>query len=105
MLHSRGLQGVGHDGATEQLLIVIKVYSILFVFQFSCSIGSDSARVCVCLTHCDPVNRSTTGLPVHHKLPESTQTHVHRVSDAIQPSHPLSAPSALSLSQHHGLFQ
>ena len=46
------------------------------------------------------------GLPVHHQLPESTQTHVHRVRDAIQPSHPLSFPSppALSLSQHHGLF-
>ena len=42
-----------------------------------------------CPTLCDPVNRSTRGLPVHHQLPEFTQTHVHRVSDAIQPSHPL----------------
>ena len=42
-----------------------------------------------CPTHCDPMNRSTPGLPVHHQLPEFTQTHVHRVSDAIQPSHPL----------------
>ena len=42
-----------------------------------------------CLTLCDPMNRSTPGLPVHHQLPEFTQTHVHRVSDAIQPSHPL----------------
>ena len=42
---------------------------------------------------CDPMNRSTPGLPVHHQLPEFTQTHVHRVSDAIQPSHPLSSPS------------
>ena len=46
-----------------------------------------------CLTLCDPINRSTPGLPVHHQLPEFTQTHVHRVSDAIQPSHPLSSPS------------
>ena len=43
-----------------------------------------------CLTLCDPMNRSTPGLPVHHQLPEFTQTHVHRVDDAIQPSHPLS---------------
>ena len=47
----------------------------------------------LCLTLCDPMNRSTPGLPVHHQLPEFTQTHVHRVSDAIQPSHPLSSPS------------
>ena len=46
-----------------------------------------------CLTLCDPVNRSTPGLPVHHQLPEFTQIHVHRVSDAIQPSHPRSSPS------------
>ena len=44
-------------------------------------------------TLCDPVNRSTPGLPVHHQLPEFTQTHVHRVGDAIQPSHPLLSPS------------
>ena len=47
----------------------------------------------LCLTLCDPMNRSTPGLPVHHQLPEFTQTHVHRVGDAIQPSHPLSSPS------------
>ena len=54
-------------------------------------------------TLCDPVNRSRPGLPVHHQLPEFTQTHVHRVSDAIQPSHPLSSPSppAPNPSQHH----
>ena len=46
-----------------------------------------------CLTVCDPMNRSTPGLPVHHHLPEFTQTHVHRVRDAIQPSHPRSSPS------------
>ena len=60
----------------------------------------------LCLTLCDPMNRSTPGLPVHHQLLESTQTHVHWVGDAIQPSHPLSSPSpsALNLSQHQGLF-
>ncbi|XDB63722.1 hypothetical protein ABFV05_017338 [Capra hircus] len=58
-------------------------------------------------TLCDPMNPSMPGLPVHHQLPEFTQTHVHRVSDAIQPSHPLSPPSALppSPSQHQNIFQ
>ena len=56
---------------------------------------------------CDPMNCSTPGLPVHHQLPEFTQTHIHRVSDAIQPSHPLSSPSppAPNPSQHQSLFQ
>ena len=60
-----------------------------------------------CLTLCDPMNCSTPGLPVHHQLPEFTQTHVHRISDAIQPSHPLSSPSppAPNPSQHQSLFQ
>ena len=55
-----------------------------------------------CLTLCNPMNHSSPGLPVHHQLPEFTQTHVHRVSDAIQPSHPLSFPSppAPNPSQH-----
>ena len=61
----------------------------------------------LCLTLCDPMNRSTPGLPVHHQLPEFTQTHVHWVGDAIQASHPLSSPSpsAPNPSQHQGLFQ
>ena len=60
-----------------------------------------------CPTLCDPMNCSTPGLPVHHQLLEFTQTHVHRVSDAIQPSHPLSSPSppAPNPSQHQSLFQ
>ena len=60
-----------------------------------------------CLTLCDPMNCSTPGLPVHHQLPEFTETHVHRVSDTIQPSHPLSSPSppAPNPSQHQSLFQ
>jgi len=58
-------------------------------------------------TLCDPMNRSTPGLPVHHQLPEFTQTHVHRVRDAIQASHPLSSPfpPAPNPSQHQSLFQ
>ena len=60
-----------------------------------------------CLTLCDPMNHSTPGLPVHHQLLEFTQTHVHRVGDAIQPSHPLLSPSppAPNPSQHQGLSQ
>jgi len=66
-----------------------------------------SSVVRSCPTLCDPMNRSTPGLPVHHQLPEFTQTHVHQVSDAIQPSHPLSSPSppAPNPSQHQSLFQ
>ena len=60
-----------------------------------------------CPTLCDPMNRSTPGLPVHHQLLEFTQTHVHQVGDAIQPSHPLSSPSppAPNPSQHQGLLR
>ena len=60
-----------------------------------------------CPTLCDPMNRSTPGLPVHHQLPEFTQTHNHRVNDAIQPSHPLSSssPPAHNPSKHQSLFQ
>ena len=70
----------------------------LFLVQFSSVIQS-------CLTFCDPMDCSTPGLPVHHQLPEFTQTHVHCISDAIQPSHPLSSPSppTFNLSQHQGL--
>ena len=76
------------------------VYSSQFAFQFSSVAQS-------CPTLCNPMNHSTPGLPVHHQLPEFTQTHVHQVSDAIQPSHPLSSPSppAPNPSQHQGLFQ
>ena len=77
----------------------IYIYVNRYRYQFSSVTQS-------CSTLCDPMNHSTPGLSVHHQLPEFTQTHVHRVSDAIQPSHPLSSPSppALNLSQHQGLF-
>ena len=72
---------------------------VLLDFQFSSVAQS-------CPTLCDPMNHSTPGLPVHHQLPEFTQTHVHRVGDAIQPSHPLSPfPPAPNPSQHQSLFQ
>ena len=73
--------------------------------QFSSVQFSSAAQSCPTL--CDPMNHSTPGLPVHHQLPEFTQIHVHRVSDAIQPSHPLSSPSspAPNPSQHQSLFQ
>ena len=61
---------------------------IIYTVQFS-SIAQS------CLTFCHPMNHSTPGLPVQHQLPEFTQTHVHQVGDAIQPSHPLSSPSLL----------
>ena len=84
---------------TEHQAELPELYSS-FTLQFSSVAQS-------CLILCDPMNRSTPGLPVHHQFPESTQTHVHRVDDAIQPSHPLLSPSppALNFSQHQGLFQ
>ena len=78
----------------------MKRCSISLFIQFSSVAQS-------CLTLCNPMNHSMPGLPVHHQLPEFTQTHVHRVGDAIQPSHPLLSPSphAPNPSQHQGLFQ
>ena len=80
-----------------------------FFFFFNLTLGSVqfSSVAQSCPTLCYPMNRSTPGLPVHHQLLESTQTHVHQVSDAIQPSHPLSSPSppAHNPSQRQGLFQ
>ena len=86
------LSGVNEVASSE--------FSVRHGFQFSSVTQS-------CSTLCDPMNRSTPGLPVHHQLPEFTQTHVHRVSDAIQPSHPLSSPSppVPNPSQHQNLFQ
>ena len=84
-----------------------KTWTLLWTEFYSPSSVQFSSVTQSCLTLCDPMNRSMPGLPVHHQLPESTQTQVHRVSDAFQPSHPLSSPSppALNLSQHQGLFQ
>ena len=90
----------GTQGLCLQLLSAYVFYLLLQMLsvQFSRSVVSDSLQ---------PMNCSTPGLPVHHQLPEFTQTHVHRVSDAIQPSHPLLSPSlpAPNPFQHQGLFQ
>ena len=75
--------------------------------SWGASVARFSSVAQLCPTLCDPMDCSIPGLPVHHQLPELAQTHVHRVGDAIQPSHPLSSPSppALNLSQHQGLFK
>ena len=85
---------------TSYLSIYLYIYSI-------CQFSSVSSVAHSCPTPCDPMNCSIPGLPVYHKLLEFTQTHVHRLSDAIQPSHPLSSPSppAPNPSQHQSLFQ
>ena len=100
-------------------LPVLKYQRILkSIYRFGCTIKSQSEICSVnmnqfssvaqsCLTLCHPMNCSTPGFPVHHHFLELAQTHVHQVSDAIQPSHPLSSlsPPVFNLSQHQGLFQ
>ena len=89
---------------SRQILYLLSYWgsplAVIVVVQFSSVAQS-------CPTLCDPMNRSMPGLPVHHHLPEFTQTHIHRVGDAFQPSHPLSSPSppAPNPSQHQSLFQ
>ena len=95
------------------LIFTSRTFSLSIVKALSFTscivIKSDQIRSVAqsCPTLCYPMNRSTPGLPVHHQLPKFTQTHVHRVSDAIQPSHPLSSPSppAPNPSQHQSPFQ
>ena len=96
------LMTTGKTIALTSWTFVGKVMSLLFNMMSQFSSVTQS-----CPTLCDPMNCCTPGLPVHHQLPESTQTHVHRVTDGIQPSHPMSFPSppALNLSQHQGLFK
>ena len=90
----------------EALELVGAWFYTLLMRQFVFSLQFSSVTQ-LCLTLCDPMNCSMPGLPAHHQLPESTQTHVYWVGDAIQPSHPLLSPSspALNLSQHQGLFK
>ena len=84
-----------HLEAVNKILLFLTL-----IFQFSSVAQS-------CPTLCDPMNLSTPDLTVHHQLPECTQTHVHRVCDAVPSSHPLLSPSppAFNLSRHQGLFQ
>ena len=76
-------------------------HALIYACVFCCSVAKSHP------TLCNPMNCSTSGFPVHHQLPEFTQTQVHQVSDAIQPSHPLSSPSppAPNPFQHQSLFQ
>ena len=85
-------------------IVKFKSTQTVLCIVYGCQFSSVSQS---CPTLHDPMNRSTPGLPVHHQLPEFTQTHLHRVSDAIQPSQPLSSPSppAPNPSQHQSLFQ
>ena len=84
----------------SNVLILFTKFAMALSVQFS-----SVPQLCPIL--CDPMDCSTPGLPVHHQLPEFIQTHVHRVSDVIQSSHPVSSPSppAFNLFQHHNLFQ
>ena len=86
--------------------LLLTMWTTPFLLMYSCPSVQFSSVAQSCLTLCDCMNRSKPGLPVHHQLPEFTQTHVHQVSDAIQPSHPLLSPSppAPNPSQHQGLF-
>ena len=96
---------VKEENEKDGLKLNIKKAKIMSSGPISSVQFSSVAQLCPKL--CNPMNCSTPVLPVHHQLPEFTQTHVHRVSDAIQPSHPLSSPSPLAPnpSQHQSLFQ
>ena len=106
---------LGHAVASSNHLALLNSKSYLpisIIYELNICLStlrSDQIRSVAqsCPTLCDPMNHSTPGLPVPHQLPVFTETHVHRVSDAIQPSHPLSSPSppAPNPSQHQSLFQ
>ena len=96
----------GNDFTFSPLRIMFAVGLSYMAFTMSRQVQFSSVAQ-LCPTLCDPMNCSMPGLPVHHQLPEFTQTHIHRVGDAIQQSHPLSSPSppAPNPSQHQSLFQ
>ena len=96
----------GNDFTFSPLRIMFAVGLSYMAFTMSRQVQFSSVAQ-LCPTLCDPMNCSMPGLPVHHQLPEFTQTHIHRVGDAIQQSHPLSSPSppAHNPSQHQSLFQ
>ena len=88
------------------LIVMYNIFRLLWVNEKMISVQFSSVAQSYPTLY-DPMNCSTPGLPVHHQLPEFTQTHIHRVGDAIQPSHPLSSPfpPAPNPSQHQNLFQ
>ena len=115
---------ISYSGLPFHLVYVLQFLHLFFFFNVlsqalnKCSRKLLYTYICIssvqfssvaqsCPTLCDPMAWSMPGLPVHHQLLEFTQTHVHWVSDVIQPSHPLLSPSppTLNLSQHHGLFK
>ena len=105
---SKGLSRIQHHSSKTSILR----HSAFFIVQLSHPQSNRikfqfSSVTQSCPALCDPMNRSMPGLPIHHQFPEPTQTHVHRVGDAIILSHPLSSPSppALNLSQLYGLFK
>ena len=98
------LQGI-FPTRESNLIFLWLLHSQADSFQLS-HLQFSSVRSLSCVQLCDPMNHRMPGLPVHHQLPEFTQTRVHRVSDAIQPCHPLSSPfPAPNPSQHQSLFQ
>ena len=104
-------QGLSRLSGNEKVMLTAGLWAQVWVTVFSRNrhtlYKSVSSVTQSCLTLCNPMDCSMQGLPVHHQLLEFTQTHVHWVSDAIQPSHPLSSPSppTFNLSQHQGLFK
>ena len=88
-----------------------QIFYLVVIYLWMCHITFSSVQFSsltqLCPTLCDSMDCRTPGFPVHHQFPELAQTHIHWVSDAIQPSHPLLSPSplAFNLSQHQGLFQ
>ena len=114
-----GHKKVRHDSATKHAhtdteTVRKDIHTYIYIYDTYTHMCTREPAWCLyfsvaqsCSAVCEPVDCSTPGLPVHHQLPESTQTHVHGVGDAIQPSHPLSSPSppAFNHSKHQGLFQ
>ena len=99
--------GINPSSTLQDGFMISPEYALISPPSIIRSVLQFSSVTQSCLTLCNPMDCSTPGFPVHHQLPELTQTHVHWVGDAIQPSHPLSSPSppAFNLSHHQGLFQ
>ena len=106
--HYKSVQGIFPTQGLNLCLLHCRqiIYNLSYQGRLRC-INSFNSVAQLCPTLCDPMNCSMLGLPVHHQLPESTQTYVHWVGEAIQPSHPVSSPfpPALNFSQHQDIFK